>query len=91
MKKKLLEISPFYICLPKTKIIWGAVPEIWSETNFLSFWAIFALYPSPPNYLENQNFEKMEKNIWSCYHFKLVQQKTQSNDVCLLRYGVQQT
>ena len=29
--------------------------------NFLSFWAIFALYPSPPNYPENQNFEKMRK------------------------------
>ena len=44
---------------------------------FLSFWAIFALYPFlSPNNPENQNFEKSEKSIWRCHHFKLVQQTT---------------
>ena len=32
---------------------------------------------------------KNEKSIWRCHHFKLEQQKTRLNDVCLLRYGVQ--
>ena len=27
--KKCLEISPFYICVPKLMIRWGTVPEIW--------------------------------------------------------------
>ena len=36
-------------------------------------------------------FWKNEKSIWRCHHFKLVQQKTWSYDVCLLRYGVWQT
>ena len=34
---------------------------------------------------------KILKSIWRCQHFKLVQQKTWSYDVCLLRYGVWQT
>ena len=33
---------------------------------------------------------KKWKSIWRCHYFKLVQQKTQSNDVRLLRYGVWQ-
>ena len=61
-KKKMLEIS-FYTCVPKTTIIWGTLPGIWSEANFfLSFWAIFCpLLPHFPNNPENQNFEKMKK------------------------------
>ena len=56
------------------------------------FRLFFAFYPSPtkPD-PENQNIEKMKKKhktIWRCHHFKLVQQKTQSYDECLLRYGV---
>ena len=54
---------------------------------------------SHPNNPENQNFKKMKisniekiksQKISKCHHFKLVQQKTRSNDVCLLRYGVWQ-
>ena len=46
--KNLLEISPFYTCVPKTTIIWGTVPEIQSETNlFCHFGQFFALPPSP--------------------------------------------
>ena len=33
--KKLLEILSFYTCVPKTTIIWGTVPKIWSETFFV--------------------------------------------------------
>ena len=52
--------------------------------------------PLPPPHLsfltlEKPKFWKKEKSIWRCHHFKLVQQKTQSNDACLLRYGVWQT
>ena len=49
--KKLLEISSFYRCEPKTTIICGTVPEIQSETDiiFLSFWEFSALYPPPPS------------------------------------------
>ena len=58
---------------------------------FCHFGPFFALYPPHPpilpNNLEDQNFEKM-KSIWSCHHFKLVQQKTHSNGVCLQRYEV---
>ena len=58
---KLLEISSFYTSVPKTTIIWGMVPDIWSEADrsfvilghFLSFY--------PPSNLENQNFELMKK------------------------------
>ena len=92
-ENKLQEISSFYTCVPKTTIIWGTVPEIRSgPKNFCHFGPFFALYPPPPppilpNNLEDQNFEKM-KSIWSCHHFKLVQQKTHSNGVCLQRYEV---
>ena len=38
----MLGILSFYTCVPKTKIIWGAAPDIRSERqNFLSFWIIF--------------------------------------------------
>ena len=61
---------------------------------FLSFCTIFCplpLSPPPPlNNPENQNFEKKKKSIWRCHHFKLVQPQRQSNDVYLLRCGVQQ-
>ena len=58
----------FYTCVPKTTTIWGTIPEIESETTFLSFWAIFCpLTPPftspPPNNPENINFEKMKKHL----------------------------
>ena len=52
------------------------------------FWPISCPFnPLLPNNLENQNFLKMKKDFCRC-HFKLVQQKTRSHDVCLLRYWV---
>ena len=62
-KKKFLEISSFDTCVPKTAIIWCAVPKIQSETEFfVTLGHFFALLtPSPPNNPDNQNFEKMKK------------------------------
>ena len=61
--------------------------------DFFSFRAIFypLNLPSPALQPRKPKFWKNEKNIWRCHHFKLVQQKTQSYDVCLLWYGVRQT
>ena len=46
-EKKLLEISSFYICVPKVTIIWGPPPEIHSGTDriFCHFRLLFALLP----------------------------------------------
>ena len=59
MKKKLLEISSFYTCVPKTTIIWRTVPEICSVNILGHFLPVTS--PPPPNNPENQNFEKMKK------------------------------
>ena len=40
---------------------YGSWNTKWDRHNFLSFWAISALYPLSPNNLENQNFENMKK------------------------------
>ena len=90
-KRKLLEIS-FYTCVPKTIIIWGTVPVIQSEANF----GHFLPFTSPPPPQQQQQprkpkFWRNEKSIRRSHNFKLVQQKAQSNYVCLLRYGLQQT
>ena len=54
------------------------------------FFAILAYFCLPPNNPKKQKFWKNKTSIWRCHHFKLVQQKTQSNDICLLRYEVYQ-
>ena len=60
--KKLLEISSFCTCVPKTTIIWGMVPEIRSETGlFCHIGQFFALFP--PKNTENQNFEDWKKHL----------------------------
>ena len=60
--KKHLEISSFYIWVPKIMIRWCMVPEIWCVTDAIifHFGPIFALL-LPPNSPKNQNFEKMKK------------------------------
>ena len=79
--KKLLEISSIYTCVPKTTIIWGTVPDKQSETNFLSFWAIFPLLtppPPPPPTTQTQKTQVLKnwkQHLWKCHHFKSVQQK----------------
>ena len=60
--KKHLEISSFYICVPKIMIRRCMVPEISCMTNVIvisHFGLFFALLP--PNNPKNQNFEKMKK------------------------------
>ena len=57
------------------------------DNFFLSFWAIFCPLPSPLPHLTTQK----SKTLKRCHHFKFVQQKTQTNDVCLFRHGEQQT
>ena len=55
-KKKLLEISSFYSCVPKITIIWWTVPERKvRQRTFCHFGPFFAILP--PNDPKNQNFE----------------------------------
>ena len=66
MQKKVLEILSFYTCVPLIEIIWCMIPEIWSSTDriFLSLWAIFIPFTSPPplqSSLKNKNLKKMRK------------------------------
>ena len=56
------------------------VSEIRSETIFFVILGKFLPFTSPPNNPENQNYEKMNKTIWRCHYFRLVQQKTRSSD-----------
>ena len=62
---KHLQISSFYIRVPKIMIRWCMVPEIWCMTDvivishFGLFSAILPFYP--PNNPKNQNVEKMKK------------------------------
>ena len=88
--KKILEISSFYIFVSKITIIWYMVPEIRSETEriFLSFWVIYCLFTTP-NDPENQNFEKMPKNIIFLHIH--VYHKWRSYDTWLMNYKVRQT
>ena len=78
--------------VPKNTIIWGKVPEIRSETEFFATLAHFLpCYPPPPNNPENQNFEKMKQTSGDVIILNLCNKKTQSYNVCLLRYGMRQT
>ena len=36
---------------------------------YFSFWAIICPFFYLHNSLENENFEKMKKNVWRCHHF----------------------
>ena len=88
-ERKMLEMSSFYTCVHKTTIIWGTVLEIQSETECFVISGYFLPFcPPPPQQPRKPKFWKNEKSIWRCHHFKLVQQKTWSYDVCLVRYGV---
>ena len=67
--KKWLEISSFYICVPKIMIICYTVRKIWCMTDVIIFHfeLFFALLPlwQP----EKSEFKKNEKNIWRYHHF----------------------
>ena len=60
--KKFLEISSFYICVPKIIIRWWTVPEISCVTDvivFSHFGIFFTLLP--PNSPKNQNIKNMKQ------------------------------
>ena len=62
--KKLLEISSFYISVPKIIIICYTVPEIWHMTDVtvvFHFGLYFPLLPPPPNTPKKSKFKKNEK------------------------------
>ena len=61
----------------------------WDRENFLLFWAIFCLYT--PLTTGNIKILKQRKSILRFHHFTHVYQKSQSFDVCFLRYGIGQT
>ena len=73
--KKLLEISSFYTCQPKTTIIWGTVPEIQSEADII--FVIFPIYHI--------------KSTWRHYPFTHVYHKWKPYDIWLLRSETRQT
>ena len=60
--KKLLDIAPFYTCVPKTTIIWGTFPQIRNETNFFVILGHFLPF-EPPNSSKNENFKKIKKHL----------------------------
>ena len=100
--KKQLQMSSFYICVPKMMIIWCMIPEIRSATKitfspFAPFFAALLL----PNNPENQNFEKRKNTSWEKKKKKKntswdvinlhMCTKNDDHDAWFLRYGVQQT
>ena len=81
--KNLLEISSFYTCAPKIRIIWCTVPEIWSETDkhFCNFGPFFAKIL--------KKMKKMPGDIILLYIH--VYHKWRSYDIWFLKYKVWQT
>ena len=89
LKKNILDISSFYTCVLKNKIIWCMASKIWSMgyRMFCHFGPFSALL-SPKN-LENQNLEKMKKIPGDIYII-ILHKYPKNNDYMLympLRYG----
>ena len=62
MRKKLLEISSFYTCVPKITIIWGKVPKIPSEIElFVIFGHLLPFYPLTT--WESKTLKKWKKHL----------------------------
>ena len=61
----------------------------WDRHNFFVILQVFALLP--PSQSGKSKFWKYEKSTWRCHQFTHMCQKSQSHDVCFLRYGVWQT
>ena len=71
-----MEISSFYINVPKIMIICYTVPEkrcVMDVILIFHFGLFFALLP--PQNTKNQNFKKNEKNTYRYHHFTHVYQK----------------
>ena len=96
-EKKLLEISSFYTCVPKTEIIWATVSEIRNQTFFLQqesnrdchFRPFFALLPH--YWPRKLKFGKNVNNTWRYYPFTHLHHKSRSHDVWFQRYKAQNT
>ena len=88
--KKHLEISSFYICVPKITNRWCTVPEIWwvMDVIIFHFGPFFALLL--PNNQKNQCLKRNKKHTWRHHHFTNVYQKLWSHDVRFLRFAAQQ-
>ena len=67
----MLEISSFYTCGPKIKIIWFMVPEIQSGTDIFCYFGPFFCPPTLclPKDPKNQNFEKKLKKCLEALSF----------------------
>ena len=59
-KRKLLEISSFYVCVPKPTIRYSSRDTEWDKCFFVIL-GYFLSVTSPSNTPENQNFEKIKK------------------------------
>ena len=84
--KKCLEISPFYISVPKIMIICYTVLEIWCMMDIIvvfHFGQFFDLLSFPPTSPKNENACRY-------YHFTQEYQNSWSNAILLLRYGAWQ-
>ena len=85
--KKPLEISSFYKSVPKIKIIWCTVPEIWCITDAIVIFHFGLSFPFYTfNLLEKWKFQKNKKNSWR-YHFTQVYRKSWSYGTLILKYG----
>ena len=73
--KKHLEISSFYISVPKIMIRWCTVPEVWCMrcNCYFPFWAIFCCFTSLTVW-KIKNLKKW-KNTSRYHHFTYVYQK----------------
>ena len=81
--KTLLEISSFYTKLPKTKITWGTVPEIWSTTGEIIFCHFTTLTTWKIKILKKwkkhqrwHHFNYLYQKLWSCIHPEIWVQQT---------------
>ena len=84
-----LEISSYYTSVLKMMIIGYTVSEIWHRTDVIvifHFGLYFALLP--PLKPENWKNRNIEKNTWRYHHFTQVYQKSWSQAILFLRYGV---
>ena len=85
--KNHLEISSFYISVPKIMIRWYLVPEIWCVTDVIvipHFGLFFALLAQKIKIL------KKWKKASRYHHFTYVYLKLWSGDVRFLKYGAWQ-
>ena len=94
LKKKHLEISLFYTCVPRilNDMIssWDRDLSSW-QTEIGNHWLIFSLLPPPPPppppiETKNNRILNKWKNCWRYHYFTNVYQKPQLYEVGFLRY-----